>query len=170
MKAEYTDTSPKGVALNLVMAGASACLADAATFPFDTVKVRLQLQGEQFGRLVGTKNMVKLATKQPLTSINAFHSAAVRVPTSAITTPNANNNQYRGLFGTLATIARQEGPRSLYNGLSAGLQRQCIFASIRLGLYDVVTLTYQDLLNENPEDLNVMTRILAGLTTGAMVI
>lgn len=38
MKAEYTDTSPKGVALNLVMAGASACLADAATFPFDTVK------------------------------------------------------------------------------------------------------------------------------------
>lgn len=169
MKAEYTDTSPKGVALNLVMAGASACLADAATFPFDTVKVRLQLQGEQIGRLVGTKNMVKLATKQPLTSINAFHSAAVRVPTSSIT-PNANNNQYRGLFGTLATIARQEGPRSLYNGLSAGLQRQCIFASIRLGLYDVVTLTYQDLLNENPEDLNVMTRITAGLTTGAMVI
>lgn len=114
--------------------------------------------------------MVKLATKQPSTSINAFHSAAVRVSTSSIIVPNANNNQYRGLFGTLATIARQEGPRSLYNGLSAGLQRQCIFASIRLGLYDVVTLTYQDLLNENPEDLNIMTRVMAGLTTGALVI
>ncbi|KAG7267724.1 hypothetical protein CRUP_031614 [Coryphaenoides rupestris] len=31
---------------------------------------------------------------------------------------------------------RLQGPRSLYNGLIAGLQRQVCFASIRIGLYD----------------------------------
>ena len=37
--------------------------------------------------------------------------------------------------------------RSLYNGLSAGLQRQMCFASVRLGLYDSVKTLYQQLLD-----------------------
>lgn len=78
--------------------------------------------------------------------------------------------QYRGLFGTIATIAREEGPRSLYNGLSAGLQRQMVFASVRLGMYDTVKETYQKLFNQNPDSLHVMTRVLAGLTTGALAV
>lgn len=78
--------------------------------------------------------------------------------------------QYRGLFGTITTIARQEGPRSLYNGLSAGLQRQMVFASVRLGLYDSVKGTYQKLLNEKPDGLHVFARVMAGLTTGAMAV
>ncbi|XP_054691276.1 dicarboxylate carrier SLC25A8-like isoform X2 [Grus americana] len=44
--------------------------------------------------------------------------------------------QYKGVFGTIATTVRTEGPRSLYSGLAAGLQRQMSFASIRSGLYD----------------------------------
>lgn len=78
--------------------------------------------------------------------------------------------QYRGLIGTISTISRQEGPRALYNGLSAGLQRQMCFASVRLGLYDSVKALYQNVLNENPQGLQIFTRILAGLTTGGMAV
>uniref|UniRef100_A0A8B9G8M4 Uncharacterized protein n=1 Tax=Amazona collaria TaxID=241587 RepID=A0A8B9G8M4_9PSIT len=50
--------------------------------------------------------------------------------------------EYRGVFGTLSTMVRMEGPRSLYSGLAAGLQRQMSFASIRIGLYDSVKQLY----------------------------
>ena len=50
--------------------------------------------------------------------------------------------QYRGVLGTILTMVRTEGPRSLYNGLVAGLQRQMSFASIRIGLYDSVKQFY----------------------------
>lgn len=50
--------------------------------------------------------------------------------------------QYRGVFGTMATMVKNEGPTSLYNGLVAGLQRQMSFASVRIGLYDSVKQFY----------------------------
>jgi solute carrier family 25 uncoupling protein 8/9 len=55
--------------------------------------------------------------------------------------------QYRGLFGTLFGMIRNEGIRSLYGGISPGLQRQCVFASIRIGLYDPVKGFYSNHLN-----------------------
>lgn len=54
---------------------------------------------------------------------------------------------YRGMVGTITTIYKQEGFRALYNGLSAGLQRQMCFASVRLGLYDTVKDFYQSIFN-----------------------
>lgn len=76
----------------------------------------------------------------------------IRKPLSAgsavtITAKNAASLQYRGLVGTLSTIVRQEGARALYNGLSAGLQRQMCFASVRLGMYDSVKGVYQSVLH-----------------------
>ena len=50
--------------------------------------------------------------------------------------------RYKGVFGTISTMIRTEGPRSLYNGLVAGLQRQMCFASVRIGLYDNVKNFY----------------------------
>lgn len=50
--------------------------------------------------------------------------------------------QYRGVFGTMFTMVKTEGPRSLYNGLVAGLQRQMSFASVRIGLYDTMKQFY----------------------------
>lgn len=35
-----------GLAVQLLTAGSAACIADMITFPLDTVKVRLQVQGE----------------------------------------------------------------------------------------------------------------------------
>ncbi|XP_075598757.1 putative mitochondrial transporter UCP3 isoform X1 [Balearica regulorum gibbericeps] len=97
---------PPTAAVKLVSAGMAACIADLCTFPLDTAKVRLQIQGE------------------------------VRIPRSTSTV------EYRGVLGTLSTMVRTEGPRSLYSGLVAGLQRQMSFASIRIGLYDSVKQLY----------------------------
>lgn len=50
-----------------------------------------------------------------------------------------------GLFGTLINIAKVEGIKSWYNGIIPGLQRQCVFASIRIGMYDGTKQFYADL-------------------------
>lgn len=137
-------TTPLGY--KLLTAGTAACIADFVTFPLDTVKVRLQIQGE--GR--------------PLVAVS--NGSAVLVRTAG--------TQYQGLVGTIMTIARHEGPRSLYNGLSAGLQRQMCFASVRLGLYDSVKTLYQQLLDGNSRSgaLNIGARVAAGITTGALAV
>ncbi|KAJ8347787.1 hypothetical protein SKAU_G00263760 [Synaphobranchus kaupii] len=109
-------------------AGTAGCIADLVTFPLDTAKVRLQIQGES---VHGTKGV-----------------------------------KYRGVFGTIATMVRTEGPRSLYNGLVAGLQRQMSFASVRIGLYDSMKQFY----TQGSENASIVSRLMAGCTTGAMAV
>ncbi|KAM3937513.1 mitochondrial brown fat uncoupling protein 1 [Leptodactylus fuscus] len=121
---------PPTPAVKFIGAGTAACIADLFTFPLDTAKVRLQIQGE------------------------SAVSGAV------------NGIRYKGVFGTISTIVKTEGPRSLYNGLVAGLQRQMSFASIRIGLYDTVKLFYTN----GKEKAGIVTRILAGCTTGALAV
>ncbi|KAI2668131.1 Mitochondrial uncoupling protein 2 [Labeo rohita] len=121
---------PPPLGVKVLSAGTAACIADLVTFPLDTAKVRLQIQGE------------KAATGA------------------------AKGIRYRGVFGTISTMVRTEGPRSLYNGLVAGLQRQMAFASIRIGLYDNVKSFY----TRGKDNPNVGIRILAGCTTGAMAV
>lgn len=167
-------TKPTNVVTQLLIAGSAACFADAATFPFDTAKVRLQLQGESSFptnrrvtshemknpmNIASNKQPFITATKNTLKTTRGFISTAVPVPphdiAATVAEKSAANIHYRGLFGTIATIARTEGPRSLYNGLSAGLQRQAVFASVRLGMYDSVKATYRKLFNEKPDGLHV---------------
>ncbi|XP_028658584.1 mitochondrial brown fat uncoupling protein 1 [Erpetoichthys calabaricus] len=121
---------PPTPGVKFLSAGTAACIADLFTFPLDTAKVRLQIQGEK---------------------------AAVEA---------AKNIRYRGVFGTITTMIKTEGPRSLYNGLVAGLQRQMGFASIRIGLYDTVKQLYMN----GRENASIGIRILAGCTTGAMAV
>ncbi|NP_001107354.1 mitochondrial brown fat uncoupling protein 1 [Xenopus tropicalis] len=121
---------PPTPAVKFIAAGTAACIADLFTFPLDTAKVRLQIQGETTG------------------------SGA------------ANGIRYKGVFGTISTIVKTEGPKSLYNGLVAGLQRQMSFASIRIGLYDTVKLFYTN----GKEKAGIGSRILAGCTTGALAV
>lgn len=70
-------------------------------------------------------------------------------------------------MGTMKTIAAEEGPFALYNGLSAGLQRQIVFAGLRIGLYIPVRNLIAGELKpgENP---TLRVKILAGLCTGAI--
>ncbi|XP_010773706.1 mitochondrial brown fat uncoupling protein 1 [Notothenia coriiceps] len=118
---------PPPLGVKMASAGAAACVADLITFPLDTAKVRLQIQGEKKG---------------------------------------VEGIRYRGVFGTISTMVRTEGPRSLYNGLVAGLQRQTCFASIRIGLYDNVKNFYTG----GTDQASILVRILAGCTTGAMAV
>eukprot|EP00062_Callorhinchus_milii_P006951 gi/632948030/ref/XP_007889369.1/ PREDICTED: mitochondrial uncoupling protein 2-like isoform X2 [Callorhinchus milii] len=66
----------------------------------------------------------------------------------------------------MATMVKNEGPRSLYRGLVAGLQRQMSFASVRIGLYDSVKQVY----TKGSDHAGVGSRLLAGCTTGAMAV
>ncbi|KAM7412855.1 hypothetical protein PAMA_020306 [Pampus argenteus] len=123
------DLAPTAV-VKIFSAGTAGCVADLVTFPLDTAKVRLQIQGESKPSLEGQR--VK----------------------------------YRGVFGTLFTMVKTEGPRSLYSGLVAGLQRQMSFASVRIGLYD----TMKQIYSRGSENVGIGTRLLAGCTTGAMAV
>lgn len=135
----------------MLTAGLSGCIADFATFPLDTVKVRLQIQGEGQG------------------VVSAFLAS-----TNGSVIGTQAEAQYRGIYGTITTIIREEGPRSVYNGLSAGLQRQMCFASVRLGLYDTVKELYRPLFDGSgrrvPGEISVSARIAAGLTTGGLAV
>ena len=46
--------------------------------------------------------------------------------------------KYKGMLGTVATIAREEGLASLWKGIVPGLHRQCLFGGLRIGLYEPV--------------------------------
>ncbi|NXD27699.1 UCP3 protein, partial [Spelaeornis formosus] len=122
---------PPTAAMKFVSAGMAGCIADLCTFPLDTAKVRLQIQGE------------------------------VTIPRTI------SSVEYRGVLGTLSTMVRTEGARSLYRGLAAGLQRQMSFASIRIGLYDSVKQLYTP---KGAENTGMATRLLAGCTTGAVAV
>ena len=55
--------------------------------------------------------------------------------------------KYRGVLRTMYVMSCEEGVRSLYNGLVAGLHRQLCFASVRIGLYDTVKNFYIEKFN-----------------------
>ncbi|NP_001268234.1 mitochondrial brown fat uncoupling protein 1 [Echinops telfairi] len=114
--------------VKIFSAGVSACLADLITFPLDTAKVRLQIQGES---------------------------------------PTSSGIKYKGVLGTIKTLARTEGMVKLYSGLPAGIQRQISFASLRIGLYDTVQ-EYFTAGKDAPATLG--NRISAGLTTGGVAV
>ncbi|XP_003703737.1 dicarboxylate carrier UCP2 isoform X2 [Megachile rotundata] len=130
--------------MKFLTAGTAACIADLATFPLDTAKVRMQIAGESRPLLLAATDGSMLAVR----------------------------NSQPGLWRTVGNIIRLEGARSLYGGLSAGLQRQMCFASIRLGLYDGVKSRYAGIIDGNNRSgsKNISVRIAAGITTGALAV
>jgi hypothetical protein len=117
---------PSGASLPLVPSFAcsavAACLAEASTLPLDTAKVRLQMQGGLLkpgeapkyrcvlprdawhcsSRLVGPERY-----KGPLRLALALTLLSFLLPS--------------GLFGTLGTVAREEGVSALWKGLEPGV-------------------------------------------------
>lgn len=76
--------------------------------------------------------------------------------------------QYRGMLGTVATIAREEGLVALWKGIIPGLHRQCLYGGLRIGLYEPVKSFYVG--DDFVGDISLAKKILAGLTTGAIAI
>ncbi|KAF3651812.1 Mitochondrial uncoupling protein 1 [Capsicum annuum] len=73
--------------------------------------------------------------------------------------------KYRGLLGTVGTIAKEEGVASLWKGIVPGLHRQCIYGGLRIGMYEPVKNLYVG--KDHVGDVPLMKKILAALTTGA---
>ncbi|CAG9467633.1 unnamed protein product [Pedinophyceae sp. YPF-701] len=75
--------------------------------------------------------------------------------------------KYKGMFGTMATVAKDEGPAALWKGLVPGLHRQCLFGGLRIGMYDPVKRFY---MGDMPADAAppLHLKIAAGLTTGGL--
>lgn len=48
--------------------------------------------------------------------------------------------KYKGLLGTVKTIAREEGVSALWKGIVPGLHRQCLYGGLRIALYDPVSI------------------------------
>lgn len=67
----------------------------------------------------------------------------------------------------MKTIAGEEGVLALYNGLTPGLQRQVVFAGLRIGLYVPVRNLIAGELKpgENP---TLRVKILAAMMTGTI--
>lgn len=75
--------------------------------------------------------------------------------------------KYRGMTHAIFTIVKEEGVRSLFRGLNAGIQRQICFCGIRIGLYDTVRKFYGDTSEGKPQ---VLPKILASCTTASAAV
>ncbi|KAL2336981.1 hypothetical protein Fmac_011427 [Flemingia macrophylla] len=76
--------------------------------------------------------------------------------------------KYKGMLGTVATIAREEGLAALWKGIVPGLHRQCLNGGLRIALYDPVKNFYVGA--DHVGDVPLYKKILAGFTTGAIAI
>ncbi|XP_004514487.1 mitochondrial uncoupling protein 1-like [Cicer arietinum] len=76
--------------------------------------------------------------------------------------------KYKGMLGTVGTIAREEGLSSLWKGIVPGLHRQCLYGGLRIGLYEPVKNLYVG--SDHVGDAPLSKKILAALTTGAVAI
>ncbi|OWM66724.1 hypothetical protein CDL15_Pgr010375 [Punica granatum] len=95
-------------------------------------------------------------------------AAKVRLQLQKKAPASEGSPKYRGLLGTVATIAREEGLSALWSGIIPGLHRQCIYGGLRIGLYGPVKsfLGGSDLA----EDTSLFQKVLAALLTGAVAI
>jgi len=66
-------------------------------------------------------------------------------------------------------VAAEEGPLALWGGLSAGLQRQVIFAGLRVGLYVPIRDFITGPLEEG-QFPSLFQKILTAFTTGFIAI
>lgn len=114
---------------------------------------------------------------KPLSFPRLFAASAVAACTAEILTLpldtakvrlqlQSSGSKYKGLVGTVFTVAREEGPRALWKGLEPGLHRQCLFGGLRIGLYEPVKNFYVG--PNHVGDIPLHLKIAAGLTTGAL--
>jgi len=77
--------------------------------------------------------------------------------------------QYKNSFQALSSIAKTEGVRNLYKGLSAGLLRQATYGTTRLGSYNTI-IAYMSTIDENGKSKppNFGVKVITGMLAGAI--
>lgn len=76
-----------------------------------------------------------------------------------------NSSKYSGMFGTMKTVAKEEGFSALWKGITPGIHRQCLFGGLRIGMYDPIKQLFVGADHTGPVPLHL--KIAASLTTGA---
>ncbi|XP_074290184.1 mitochondrial uncoupling protein 2-like [Silene latifolia] len=76
--------------------------------------------------------------------------------------------KYQGMFGTIKTIAREEGLAALWKGVIPGLHRQFLYGGLRISLYDPFKIFFVGAFLIG--DVPIFQKILAALLTGAIAI
>lgn len=114
---------------NMSYAAFAACVAEATTIPFDTAKVRLQVQE----------------------------------------IPKDGTMKYSSFLNTVKLVHAEEGIQALWGGTTAGLQRQVIFAGLRVGLYVPIRDTITGPLKEGQYP-SVFQKVATAFTTGFIAI
>jgi len=150
MSAPAASAKPKEGSLfeRWVLGGIAACCGEAATFPLDFTKTRLQLQNE-LGRSLGG------GTAAPAAASGAMAAAVGAKPPPAAL----------GMFATFAHIVRTEGLLAMYGGLGAAAGRQFVYGGIGVGLYvPVRRLVIGDV---DPASAPLWKRMAAGALSGS---
>jgi len=118
-----------------IFGGLAAMCAEMITFPLDTAKTRLQLQGQ-------------------------------------VCDNQWKTTKYRGTLQTVLAIAREEGLRTVYKGLSPALVRQATYGTIKFGLYysskDVVMRRLRKNKLKESSLVNLCCAMFAGSVSSAV--
>ncbi|CAG2182034.1 unnamed protein product, partial [Oppiella nova] len=139
----------------MVSGGSAACIADMATFPLD----------------VSVNSLIRYNTSitEVVTKVRLQISTTIAADTMAVAEGLVIPAEYKGFYGTFMGMARNEGLRGLYGGIVPGLQRQCVLASIRVGLYEPVKDLYTQKLGlGDGHGANMFIRIISAITTGTV--
>jgi len=114
-----------------IAGGIAACGAVTATHPFETVKIRLQLQGELQSKDVAVK-------------------------------------KYRGVIHGVSVIAKNEGIRGLYRGISCAYVYQMLLNGCRLGFYEPLRAASTKLVFKDDKVQSLGVNIFAGAASGIL--
>jgi solute carrier family 25 oxoglutarate transporter 11 len=119
--------------------GIASIVAGTTTHPFDLIKVRMQLQGQQ-----------------NLHPAFAFHhSSSIFQPKPSLSGP----------ISIGIRIVQSEGISALFSGVSATVLRQTLYSTTRMGLYDVLKQNWTD---PEIGKMPVTKKIVAGLIAGGI--
>ena len=79
--------------------------------------------------------------------------------------------KYNGLLDCGKVMVRDEGVKSLYKGLTPGIQRQLAYCSLRVALFENFTeMIAGDGKNAPKKDLNILQKLAVGLSSGGLAI
>eukprot|EP00939_MAST-03C_sp_MAST-3C-sp1_P000456 g456.t1 len=74
--------------------------------------------------------------------------------------------KYNGMFGCMSTMAKEEGPASLWKGLAPALLRQVCYTGLAMVIYEPI----RELVSGEANKPNFLQRLLAGGSAGAISI
>ena len=93
--------------------------------------------------------------------VHPFNTVAIRMN---LATMAAGANGPSLSFGSyLSNMVKTQGVMSLYSGLSAGLLRQCFYATSRVGFFEVLR---DEMAKYRPTDF--LSRLVVGVVSGGM--